>query len=328
MPPPQAPYEPTPVSFDLPVYFPQLPIPADNPPTEEGIALGRKLFYDTRLSGDNSQSCASCHIQAFGFSDTVTFSIGIDGLPGKRNAMPIINVGWMDRLFWDGRATRPAHQATFPVADPLEMHADWDDVVSKLQADADYEEMFRKAFRTAGITKDRVVKAIEQFELTMLSYHSKTDSVTMPGSGVFYTDLEQEGFDLFYSERADCFHCHSGILFTDNLFHNNGLDSVHDADKGLYNVTHDDADIGKFKTPTLRNIEFTAPYMHDGRFKTLDEVLDFYASGVQVSPTLDPLMSHQGGIQLDAHEKEALKAFLLTLSDRHFLENPDFAKPD
>ncbi|HHB79922.1 MAG TPA: cytochrome-c peroxidase, partial [Saprospiraceae bacterium] len=215
-------YQPTPVTLDLPYLFPKMVIPADNPLTEEGIALGRKLFYEPMLSGNGTQSCADCHMQNSSFTDPARFSIGIDGLSGKRNAMPVINVGWMDKLFWDGRANGVEDQATFPVVDPLEMHADWDQVVEKLKAIPSYQELFRKAFKTSGITKDRTVKAIAQFERTMVSYNSKTDKVAVIGGGVFYSDLEQEGFDLFNSERGDCFHCHSGILFTDNLFHNNG----------------------------------------------------------------------------------------------------------
>ncbi len=325
--PPEQPYEPTPVTLELPYLFPKMEIPEDNPLTEEGIALGRKLFYEPMLSGNGTQSCAGCHLQTNSFAEPTRFSTGIDGLTGRRNAMPIINVGWMDKLFWDGRANGVEDQATFPVVDPLEMHADWSQVVEKLKTIPSYQELFRKAFKTSGITKERTVKAIAQFERTMVSYHSKTDEVAVIGGGVFYDDLEQEGHDLFFSERGDCFHCHSGILFTDNLFHNNGLDSIHDADKGLYEVTHNHADIGKFKTPTLRNIAFTAPYMHDGRFETLDEVLDFYATSVQFSATLDPLMGHQGGISMTSHERIAMKAFLMTLSDTTFLNNPAFSKP-
>jgi len=326
--PVEEPYVPTPVTLEYPYLFPQMPIPDDNPLTEEGIFLGRKLFYEPMLSGDGTQSCAECHFQNKSFTDPARFSTGIDGLLGTRNAMPIINVGWMEKLFWDGRANGVEDQATFPVVDPLEMHADWDDVVAKLENDAEYKELFRKAFKTSGISKERAVKAIAQFERTLISKNSKTDAVAVIGGGVFYTDLEQEGFDLFNSERGDCFHCHSGILFTDNLFHNNGLDENHDADKGLYRVTNNPADIGKFKTPTLRNIEFTAPYMHDGRFETLEEVLQFYGGGVKVSSTLDPLMSHQGGINMTPHEQEAVKAYLLTLSDTTFINNPDFSNPN
>jgi len=326
--PVEEPYQPTPITLEYPYLFPKMPIPEDNPLTQEGVYLGRKLFYEPMLSGDGTQSCAECHFQQKSFTDPARFSTGIDGLLGTRNAMPIINVGWMDKLFWDGRANGVEDQATFPVVDPLEMHADWAHVVTRLKNNPDYQELFRKAFKTSGISKERTIKAIAQFERTLISKNSKTDAVAVIGGGVFYTDLEQEGFDLFNSERGDCFHCHSGILFTDNLFHNNGLDENHDADKGLFKVTGHPSDIGKFKTPTLRNVEFTAPYMHDGRFETLDEVLQFYGGGVKVSSTLDPLMSHQGGINMTSHEQEAVKAYLLTLSDTTFLNNPDFSRPN
>lgn len=326
--PTEEPYTPTPVVLEVPYLFPKMDIPVDNPLTQEGIFLGRKLFYEPLLSGDGTQSCASCHVQNTAFTDPEKFSTGIDGLLGTRNAMPLINVGWMNMLFWDGRASGLEDQAIFPVEDPLEMHADWKNVVEKLKNHSDYPELFRKAFKTSGVTKERVTKALAQFERTLISKNSKTDDVAVIGGGVFYTDLEQEGFDLFNSERGDCFHCHSGILFTDNLFHNNGLDENHDADKGLFRVTNNVADIGKFKTPTLRNVAFTAPYMHDGRFETLDEVLQFYGEGVKVSSTLDPLMSHQGGINMTSHEQKAIKAYLLTLSDTTFLNNPDFSDPN
>ncbi len=324
----EEPYVPTLVELEIPYLFPIMDIPADNPLTKEGIELGRALFYEPMLSGDDSQSCASCHLAEASFTDPDKLSKGIDGLLGTRNAMPIINVGWMKKLFWDGRATGLEDQAIFPVEDPLEMHADWDNVIQKLQASEQYQALFRKAFKVKGVSKERAVKAIAQFERTMISANSKTDKVLAPGSGIFYTDQEQAGRDLFFSERADCFHCHGSILFTDSKFHNNGLDENHEADFGLFKVTQNPADKGKFKTPTLRNLKFTAPYMHDGRFQTLDEVLEFYSDQVQVSASLDPLMSHNGGIEMTATERADLKAYLLTLTDSSFINNKDFWDPN
>ncbi len=324
----EEPFEPTLVTLEMPYLFPIMEIPEDNPLTIEGIELGRALFYEPMLSGDDSQSCSSCHLAEASFTDPKRFSKGIDGLLGKRNAMPIINVGWMDKLFWDGRASGVEDQVIFPVEDPIEMHANWDNVIQKLQSSDKYPELFRKAFKVKGISKNRAIQAIAQFERTLISANSKTDKVLESGSGIFYTDQEQEGRDLFFSERADCFHCHGSILFTDGKFHNNGLDENHEADPGLYLVTQNAADKGKFKTPTLRNLKFTAPYMHDGRFETLDEVIEFYSSNVKVSSTLDPLMTHEGGIDMTATEQAALKAYLLTLTDTSFINNEACSDPN
>ncbi len=316
----------TPYQLNIPEGFPMMTVPEDNPLTVEGVQLGRRLFYEPLLSGDNTISCAACHLQESNFSDPRRLSIGIDGLEGKRQSMPIINLGWGSQFFWDGRAASLEQQALGPVLDPLEMHEDWTTAVAELQATEDYPGLFFKAFGTETITKELVTKAIAQFERTLISGNSRYDKVIKEGNGVFFTDDELNGFDLFNSERGDCFHCHSGILFTDNLFHNNGLDA-NPIDKGLEKVTGKASDIGKFKTPTLRNIAVTAPYMHDGRFNTLKEVLDHYSDGVKNSPTLDPLMNHMGGIELTEQEKVELIAFLKTLTDEDFLENPDFSNP-
>ena len=316
----------TPYALVQPYKFPLFPAGEDENITEEGIQLGRRLFYDPILSGDSSMSCATCHIQEDGFSDKRQFSIGIDGSIGNRQAMPIINIAWMTQLFWDGRSAGLQAQALEPVINPIEMMAHWHIVVSDLKSNSVYVDLFERAFPDQEITKYLAAGAIAQFEKTLISSNSKFDKF-LKGQYAL-TDTEQRGYDLFYSEQADCFHCHEGALMTDLAFHNNGLDAIQ-IDNGLENVTHNANDIGKFKTPTLRNISFTSPYMHDGRFTTLEEVLDFYSEGVQTSPTVDALMefSALGGVTLNTQEKADLKAFLLLLNDEEFLNNPAFKSP-
>lgn len=324
---PPGPVPPTPYDLTIPQGFPEMDIPADNPLTVEGIDLGRMLFYDPILSGDSTQSCSSCHAQAFSFSDNgKQFSEGIDGMKGDRNAPAIINPGWLPSLFWDGRAASVEDQALGPVVNPIEMHEEWIEATNKLNAHSEYPNLFKKAFGTTIIDSMLVVKAIAQFERTFVSSDSKWDRYLKGTASL--TQAEARGFEIFFTEKGDCFHCHGTILFTDNLFHNNGPDSVFN-DLGLGKVTGNPNDNGKFKSPTLRNIEFTAPYMHDGRFNTLEEVVDFYSEGVKWSTTIDPLMKKvsQGGVQLNNQEKEDLIAFLKALSDVSFINNSDYADP-
>ena len=313
-------------------------IPPDNQLTEEGVALGRMLFYDPILSGDSTQSCASCHNASFAFTDNgEALSIGIDGIAGNRNAMALFNLAWVPRLFWDGRSETLEEQALEPVPNPIELHQEWPDAVCKLMNSEMYRKAFYEAFGTKEITPTEVTKAIAQFERTMISGNSKFDLAITPGSGVQLTKQEELGYALFIDESGgDCFHCHvdPAFLFTDNQFHNNGLDEVANlndfADKGLGEVTGEEADNGLFRTPTLRNIALTAPYMHDGRFETLEEVLDHYSEGIKSSPNLDFIIQADFGIpgkQLTQTEKEAIIAFLHTLTDTTFINNPAFSNP-
>lgn len=320
-------YNPSFIKIDLPEYFPIMDIPEDNPLTKEGVALGRKLFYDPILSGDSSLSCAGCHKAEFAFSDDRRFSEGIDGSIGDRQAMSIMNIGWMKTLFWDGRAHGVEDQAFGPVENPIEMKDHWPNVEDKLQKHADYPLLFHNAFGTSKITDSLVVKAIAQFERTMVSFDALFDKEMQ--EEIFYTADEQDGYDLFFSEEADCFHCHGGVLLTDNEYHNNGLDEIPN-DIGLELVTKSEFDRGKFKTPSLRNIELTSPYMHDGRFNTLEEVIDFYSEGLHKSSTIDPLMKgvNQNGMQFTNREKQALLAFLKTFTDTSFINNPAFGPPE
>lgn len=328
-------YTPTPYTLQIPQGFPQMLIPSDNSMTVEGVALGRKLFYEEKLSGNNSQSCASCHFQNHGMSDPNQFSTGITGAVGNRNAMALINLGWERFFFWDGRSATLEDQALHPVINPIEMNDSWPNVIAELQADKTYREMFYHAFGTPGIDSIRAAKAMAQFMRTLISGNSKFDRV-LRGQESF-TSSEANGYDLFMRDRdvnnnisgADCFHCHGPILMAKQVFANNGLDATF-ADPGLAGITNDPNDLGRFKAPTLRNIELTAPYMHDGRFTTLDQVVNHYSSGLVNSPTIDPLMKSvdDGGVGLNPQERIDLKNFLLTLTDWDFVNNPAFSDPD
>lgn len=326
-------YVPTPSPLQIPPFFQDNilnpVIPTNNPQTVEGIALGKKLFFDPILSGDNTQACVDCHTPENAFSDTDRFSDGIDGILGNRNSMPLFNLAWNydEKFFWDGRAFSLEHQAFVPVTDPIEMKNTWQQVEQKLQQHPEYPYLFNQAFGTSKIDSTLVTKAIAQFERTLISSNSKFDKHLL--NEVTLTPEELNGFNVFMDEtKGDCFHCHGNDknpLWTDNIFHNNGLDATI-SDLGLGAITGDPADNGKFKSPSLRNLAFTAPYMHDGRFATLDDVINHYSEGLQNSPTIDPLMKKvsQGGVQLSAQDKADLKAFLLTLSDYEFIANPNF----
>lgn len=323
-------YSPTPYTLEIPSGFPQMIIPSDNPLTVEGIALGRKLFYDKILSGNFTQSCASCHNQQLSFSDNGTqFSTGINGQLGTRNAQALINMGFNLHYFWDGRSSTLEKQAIEPVPNPIEMHLSWTVAAERLNAHAQYPELFRKAFGTSTIDSTLTTKALAQFMRTMISSNSKLDKRLR--NEVALTPSETNGLVIFNTEKGDCFHCHNidaGRLMTDNMFHNNGLDAVF-ADLGRGAVTGNPADDGKFLTPTLRNIALTAPYMHDGRFQTLEEVVEHYNSGGTPSPTIDPLMKHVGtGLNLTAQEKADLVAFLHTMTDSTFIQNPAYSDPN
>lgn len=336
--------ETTPYVFDYPEriakYLPAISVPKDNQTTVEGVELGRKLFFDERLSGNNTMSCASCHDPNIAFNDTGAVSFGIDGIPGRRNAMPLVNLAWMNKLFWDGRRKGLEEQAFDPIRDPVEMHFSWKGAIKRLQADDQYPLLFEAAFGSSIIDSNMVVKALAQFERTLIAGNAPMDKYMNANKAIGSSGWSMEdefaayqGFALFIDEeKGDCFHCHGDAfnpLWTDNLFHNNGLDATFE-DKGLGAVTGNAFDDGKFKTPTLRNLAFSAPYMHDGRFATLDEVIDHYSEGLVNSPTIDPLMKSvdDGGVQLTSEEKYFLKMFLLSLSDSTFITNPAFQDPE
>lgn len=324
-------HNPTPYTLTIPEGFAPMPIPENNALTVEGVALGRKLFYDPLLSGDNTQSCGSCHTQAWGFTDDgLQYSTGIDGSVGNRNSMAMINLGWSQKLFWDGRSNGLEIQIFEPVRNPIEMKTTWPEVEAELNAHPEYPQLFRDAFGVTQIDSVHVSMAIAQFLRTLVSGNSKFDKFIR--GEVSLTPSELSGYDIFRTERGDCFHCHSFAadgLFTDNTFKNNGLDMEGNmTDLGRELVTGNPNDRGKFKVPTLRNIELTAPYMHDGRFATLEEVVDHYDQGGNPSSTVDPLMKHVGtGLSLTLQEKQDLVNFLKTLTDEEFINNPAFGHP-
>lgn len=335
----------TPYTIEIPAFFPPMDIPADNPMTVEGIKLGRFLFWEKSLSLDKTISCGSCHLPEASFSDSDQFSAGVNGTLGNRNASAIINMGWSTSFFWDGRAETLEDQASAPVVHPLEMNVDWGEVVSRLKNedfgdDLCYPQLFFDAFGTDDISENLAVKAIAQFMRTMISADSKFDRWRRGETQL--TDLEYMGYQLFLKEGgdpeetpggefgADCFHCHgeAGLQFSDYLFHNNGLDATFENDPGRVEVTGWVLDSGKFKTPTLRNVALSAPFMHDGRFNTLEEVVEHYNSGGVPSTTIDTFMKYTtGGLQLAPQQKDALLAFLHSLTDTTFTVNPDFQDP-
>ena len=334
--PPPSNNGPTPAPLQIPQLFAQYinppVIPGNNPQTVEGIALGRRLFYDPILSSDSSQACATCHMPFKAWAQNTQFATGVTGAIGNRNSMPLFNMAWnwSEKFFWDGRAGSLEQQGFGPVVNPIEMNNTWPNAVASLQNHSTYPGLFQAAFGTSTIDSVLVVKALAQFERTLISGDTKFDKYLL--GQVALTPSELNGFNIFMNENAgDCFHCHGSAanpLWTDNAFHNNGLDATF-TDNGLGAITGNPADNGKFKTPSLRNLTFTEPYMHDGRFATLDDVIDHYSEGLVNSSTIDPLMKSigQGGVQLTPSEKADLKAFLLTLSDYNFIQNPDFLTP-
>lgn len=311
----------TPHPFRMGSNFPIPDLPKDNPLIMERVALGRKLFGETLLSRDYSISCATCHLEEKGFTDGRRVSAGIEGRTGRRNAMPLLNLAWKQAFFWDGRAGSLREQALTPIQDHLEMDETMTNVVRKL-ASAGYGEDFGKAFSSEEITAGRIGLALEQHLLTLTSHNSRFDRAA--GGGEALSLQERRGQELFMTEfdprrglrGADCFHCHGGALFQSQAFANNGL-GADPGDKGRGGVTGRSGDMGKFATPSLRNVALTAPYMHDGRFATLEEVVAHYNGGVARGGTLDPnLAKHpDGGLNLGKEDQAALVAFLKTLTD-------------
>jgi cytochrome c peroxidase len=330
-------YSPTPITLKRPQGFTEMSIPADNLMTTEGIELGRRLFYDPILSRDSSMSCSSCHLPNGAFTDNKALSTGIDGKAGTRSAMSLENVGFVKSgLFWDGGTKTLEEQALLPVEDPIEMHHVWEKVEEILRGHKDYPTYFRKAFgikNKTEITKMLAVKALAQFERSLISGNAKIDKILRKEE--VFTDEEFNGFLLFFNDDpkkdAQCGHCHGAPFYGSNEFFNNGLDSVKTLndfkDKGLGRITGKQFDMGKFRTPSLRNIEFTAPYMHDGRFKTLDEVMNHYASGGHLADNISPFIPLIKEIKMTARQKTEIIAFMKTLSDTSFMHNPSLQNP-
>lgn len=308
-----------PIQIHPPLGLPAVPIPKDNPPTAETIALGRRLFYDKRLSNDNSLACANCHNPQFDFTDGLKLSKGVEGRLGVRNAPTILNVAYQPLQFWDGRAMSLEQQAASPIADPVEMNQPHKIFLSKLAGDPVYTEMFRKAFGSDEVTLGRVEKALASFERTVLSGNSPFDRYQYGGDKKALSPSQVRGLALFINpQKGNCAACHlvgpQYALFTDGKFHNIGEGVEDDGnfdDVGRYHETKVDADKGAFKTPTLRNVANTAPYMHDGSLLTLRQVVDFYAGGGNSNPYLDKEIKT---IHLSGQERVDLVEFLKSLS--------------
>lgn len=307
------------VTLKVPLGLPPVPIPADNPITAEKIALGRKLYYDPILSVDNTIACASCHGPASGFADPKPFSVGAGGKAGGRHAPTVLNAAYNALQFWDGRAPSLEKQAEGPVQNPVEMANALPAVERKLMADAAYRAEFEKAFGPGPITYEKVEQAIASFERTVISGNSPFDRYFYGGDKSALSPSARRGLEVFRNpKKGNCAACHTigekYALLTDNKFHNIGVGVQNDQPKdlGRYNVTHNEADKGAFKTPTLRNIAKTAPYMHDGSLKTLKEAIDFYIGGGNSNPHLDKEI-HALDF-LTGQERADLKSFLDSLT--------------
>ncbi len=345
--------KPTPYKIEIPPFFPtMLNLPADNPMTVEGVELGRYLFYDGRLSGrtdpDSLMSCFTCHLQSRSFEcgiDHPKFQgghpFGLTSVLTPHYMLPMINLAWTNHGFlWNGKvsADNPSpsmrnleDMAWMAVVARHEINGDTARVVALFQSINGYPGLFKKAFGSDRVTMKNIGRAIAQFIRTLISANSKFDRF-MQGREQL-TSSERSGYVLFMTEQGgDCFHCHGSEgnpLFTTNLFYNNGKDSLFEDPADRYSVTGNLNDVGSYKAPTLRNIAYTAPYMHDGRFKTIDEVLGFYNANLVWSPTISPLMHHitTHGIRLTPLQLADLKSFLMTLTDSSFVTNPAFSKP-
>ena len=340
---PQFSYEPVPYDLDVPVFPDSLNIPGDNPMTVDGVRLGRYLFYDERLSGDTKRpmSCATCHKQQYSFECGT--DVYEDGRPvgnsGKKTPnvmLPLVNLVWNNSgYFWNGYINKENGKniettVVMSITASHEMDGDAASAVKLIKKDPHYRELFYKAFGTTDINIELISKAIAQFVRSLVSFNSKFDRF-MAGEEQL-TKSEMRGLMLFTTEGADCFHCHGSPalpLWTTNLFMNNAKDIDFEGQNDRSAVTQNPLDRGKYRVPTLRNIQFTAPYMHDGRFKTLDDVLEFYNNGLKRSPYIDPLSinTNHGGMHLSQHDLNDLKAFLFTLSDTAFLHDERFANP-
>jgi len=293
-----------------PLGLPAILWPRDNPYSAAKAELGRDLYFDKRLSADNSVSCASCHAPEYGFTDAAPVSTGIRGQKGGRSAPTVINRVYSLAQFWDGRASTLEDQAKEPIENPIEMGSTHDGVVGKLQGIAGYRPLFGKAFGTEDVTIDRVAQAIACFERTVLSGNAPFDRYKA-GNKNALSPAQVRGMKVFY-EKAQCDRCHEGSNFTLNAFANIGVGTDKpQPDLGRYAVTHDPRDWGVFKTPTLREIEHTAPYMHDGSLKTLDEVVEFYNKGGIQNKNLDANIKP---LHLSDQDKKDLVAFLKSLS--------------
>lgn len=354
--------QPRPFQWNVPLGFPRPRVPADNPMSWEKVELGRFLFYDTRLSGNGTQACASCHRQEVAFTDTLTVAVGSTGELHPRNSMSLTNVAYAPTLAWANPLLLSLEQQAlipmfgeFPVE--LGLAGKEEELLERLRADGRYRRLFAEAFAAATdpISVASIVRAIASFQRTLISGNAPIDRYRLGLDDNAISAAAVRGIDLFFSERLECFHCHggfnfsdsvthSGTPFTESAFHNNQLYNIDGRgayppnNTGIYEITNDPNDMGRFKAPTLRNIELTAPYMHDGSIATLEEVIDHYAAGgrkITEGPYAGdgskvPEHLKSGfirGFDLSKREKEDLLAFLRTLTDLDFISNPRFANP-
>jgi cytochrome c peroxidase len=309
------------VAISAPLGLPPVPIPPGNPPTLASIALGRQLFYDTKLSRDNSLSCSSCHHSQLRFTDTRERSTGVGGSTGLRHAPTLVNTAYSSLYFWDGRAISLEDQVGNPIADALEMDQTHDASVAKLKGDPSYKAMFRNAFGSDEITMQRIANALASFERTILSGDSPFDRYEYQGHKDALSPAQIRGLAVFKDPgKGNCAACHTigptYALFTDGQFHNTGEgvgDNEEFSDLGRFKVTRLDADKGAFKTPTLRNVAVTGPYMHDGKLKTLKDVVDFYAGKGNSNPYLDKRIS---SIELSGQDRSDLVEFMKSLTGK------------
>lgn len=321
-------YQNVPLSFQVPSNFPELAYDlSNNPLTQKGFELGKKLFYDGRLSSDGIVSCGFCHIQADAFTHHGhSFSHGVGDNIGTRNTPPIQNLAFQTAFMWDGATTHLDLQPIIPLTSPIEMNGSFSQIIAMMKADPVYVKLFKQAFSDGQINSENMLKALGQFMVMAVSSNSRFDKFRRNEPGGVLSEDELEGYAIF---NQKCASCHATDLFTDNSFRNNGL-SINPQinDVGHYRVTELLQDKYKFKVPSLRNIEKTAPYMHDGRFYTLEAVLNHYSNGVQNNLNLDSSLNTNGtlGIPLTNDQKAKIIAFLKTLTDQQFLTDPKFAE--
>lgn len=317
-------YQNLPIDFGVPSNFPPLAYNlSNNPLTEKGFELGKKLFYDGRLASDGIVSCGFCHIQEDAFTHHGhSLSHGVGDAIGTRNTPPIQNLAYQTTFMWDGATNHLDLQSIIPFTSPIEMNGNFTTAINMMKNDAEYKRLFSMAFTNGAINSENMLKALGQFMVMATSSNSRFDKFRRNESGGTLSQAELDGYAIF---NQKCASCHATDIFTDNSFRNNGL-PINPAfnDVGRYRVTELEHDRYKFKVPSLRNIEKTAPYMHDGRFYTLQGVLDYYSSGVANTQNLDPSLNTNGvlGIELSSTEKTKLIAFLKTLTDHEFLTNP------
>ena len=321
-------YQNIPLLVEVPSNFPPMVYDlANNPPSEKGFELGKKLFYDGRLSSDGLISCGFCHIQENAFTHHGhTVSHGVNNEVGIRNTPPIQNLAYQTTFMYDGATTHLDLQPIIPFTSPIEMNGNFANAIEMMKADAVYQKLFKIAFLDGKINSENMLKSIGQFMVMVTSSNSKFDKYRRNEVGGTLTQEELDGYAIF---NTKCASCHATDLFTDHSFRNNGL-PVNPAvnDIGRYRVTELETDYYKFKVPSLRNIEKTAPYMHDGRLFTLESVLEHYNSGVVNSVTLDPILSKKGtlGIPLSSTDKTKIIAFLKTLTDNQYLTDKRFSE--